>query len=310
MKHYRITLIILLLSFVTSQCQNSSEKNDKEPLPAEVVATIEKRIEEGVTPSIALAIIDSSGVQYFNFGKTATNGKDVDEYAIYEIGSISKAFTALLLAQQVLDGDIQLEDKVNDFLPDGITIPVMGDTEITFGNLTDHTSGLPRMPDNFAPANPNNPYADYTVEQMYEAISSYEPVRTVGSEYEYSNLAQGLLGHLLAMNKNTTYEDLMVQTIADPLEMNDTRIEFTESMKEHLALGHSDGKVVENWDLPTLAGAGAIRSSTSDMARFISAQLGYLDTSLSPAMALTHKMRHDKAGEMSVGMAWHIKKGE
>lgn len=310
MKHYSITLIILLLSFVTSQCQNGSEKIDKEPLPADVVETIEKRIQEGVTPSIALAIIDSSGVQYFNFGQTTENGKDVDEYTIYEIGSISKAFTALLLAQQVLDGDIKLEDKVNDFLPDSITIPVMGDAEITFGNLTDHTSGLPRMPDNFAPANPNNPYADYTVEQMYETISSYQPVRTVGSEYEYSNLAQGLLGHLLAMNKNTTYEDLMVQTIADPLEMSGTRIEFTESMKENLALGHSDGKVVENWDLPTLAGAGAIRSSTSDMARFISAQLDYVDTPLSAAMALTHKVRHDKAGGMSVAMAWHIKKGE
>ncbi|MCB0494116.1 MAG: serine hydrolase [Cyclobacteriaceae bacterium] len=310
MKHYSIALIILLLSFVTFQCQNSSEKTDKEPLPTEVVATIEKRIEEGITPSIALVIIDSSGVRYFNFGKTTQNGKDIDEYTIYEIGSISKAFTALLLAQQVLDGDIKLEDKVNDFLPNDITIPVMGDAEITFGNLTDHTSGLPRMPGNFAPANPNNPYADYTVEQMYEAISKYQPVRTVGSEYEYSNLAQGLLGHLLAMNKNTTYEDLMVQTIADPLQMNDTRIEFTESMKENLALGHSDGKVVENWDLPTLAGAGAIRSSTSDMAKFISAQLGYVDTPLLAAMELTHKARHNKAGETSVAMAWHIKKGE
>ncbi|MFZ1806216.1 MAG: serine hydrolase [Cyclobacteriaceae bacterium] len=310
MKHYSITLIILLLSFVTFQCQNSPEKTDKEGLPAEVVATIEKRIEEGVTPSMALAIIDSSGVQYFNFGKTTANGKEVDEYTIYEIGSISKVFTAILLAQQVLDGDIQLEDKVNDFLPNDITIPVMGDTAITFGHLTDHTSGLPRMPGNFTPANPNNPYADYTVEQMHEAISSYQPVRAVGAEYEYSNLAQGLLGHLLAMNKNTTYEELMVQTIADPLEMNDTRIEFTERMKANLALGHSDGKVAENWDIPSLAGAGAIRSSTSDMARFIAAQLGDIDTPLSAAMELTHKVRHDKAGAMSVAMAWHIKKGE
>ncbi|MEZ4945613.1 MAG: hypothetical protein R2804_08805 [Cyclobacteriaceae bacterium] len=134
MKHYSITLIILLLSFVTFQCQNSPVKTDKKPLPAEVVATIEKRIEEGVTPSIALAIIDSSGVQYFNFGKTATNGKDVDEYTIYEIGLYQ------LLQRYCLHNkcwiDIQLEDKVNDFLPDGITIPVSGDTEITFGNLT------------------------------------------------------------------------------------------------------------------------------------------------------------------------------
>jgi D-alanyl-D-alanine-carboxypeptidase/D-alanyl-D-alanine-endopeptidase len=310
MKQYRITLIFLLISFITFQCQKSPENTNKKGLPAEVVETIKKRIEEGVTPSIALAIIDSSSIQYFNFGKTAEDGKEVDENTIYEIGSISKVFTAIILAQQVQNGELELEDEINNFLPDDIKVPVMGDRDITFGNLTDHTSGLPRMPDNFNPANPNNPFADYSVDQMYEFISNYQPVRTVGSEYEYSNLAQGLLGHLLALNDNSTYEELMLQSIANPLDMNDTRIELTQRMKENLALGHSGGKVVENWDIPTLAGAGAIRSSTSDMAKFISANLGYVNNSFMEAMKLTHKVRHDKAGEMSVAMAWHIKKGE
>ncbi len=309
MKQYRITLIFLLISFVNLQCQKSPEKKDRKGLPSEVVESIERRIEEGLTPSITIAIIDSSGVKYFNFGKTAKNGQEVDENTIYEIGSISKVFTGILLAQKVLEGDLKLEDEINNFLPDDIKVPVMGDTEITFGNLTDHTSGFPRLPDNFNPANPNNPYADYTIDQMYEFISNYQPVRTVGAEYEYSNLAQGLLGHLLAMNNNSTYEELMVQTIANPLEMNDTRIELTQRMKENLALGHSEGKVVENWDIPTLAGAGAIRSSTSDMAKFISANLGYVNTSLLKAMELSHQIRHDKAGEMSIAMAWHISKG-
>ncbi|MEK6152538.1 serine hydrolase [Flavobacteriaceae bacterium 3-367] len=310
MKSYKITLIVLLVAVVSCRCQQSPEKKDEKNLPVEVVETIEKRISVGATPSIALAVIDSSGVHYFNFGKTSYDGTEVDEYTIYEIGSISKVFTGIMLARQVLDGDIRLDDRINDLLPDSITVPVTGNSEITIGNLTDHTSGLPRMPNNFEPANPNNPYADYTVEKMYGFISNYQPVRAVGSEYEYSNLAQGLLGHLLATNKNTTYEDLMVRTIADPLEMHDTRIEFTKRMKENLALGHNDGKVVENWDIPTLAGAGAIRSSTSDMAKFISDNLGYEDSPLRAAMELSHKVRHKKAGAMSVAMAWHIKKGE
>ncbi len=310
MKRYRITLTILLISFITLQCQHSPEKTDIKGLPAEVAESIERRIEEGLTPSIALAIIDSSGVQYFNFGKTGKNGLEVDENTIYEIGSISKVFTGILLAQQVLVGKLKLEDEINDFLPDDIKVPVMGNTEITFGNLTDHTSGFPRMPDNFTPANPNNPYADYTVEQMYEFISNYQPARTVGAEYEYSNLAQGLLGHLLALNNNSTYEELMVQTIADPLEMNDTRVELTQRMNENLALGHSEGKVVENWDIPTLAGAGAIRSSVSDMAKFVSANLGYMNGSLMEAMELSHQIRHHKAGETSIAMGWHIMKGD
>ena len=175
MKSYRISLILLLISFVTLQCQHSPELIDIKGLPSEVVESIERRIEEGLTPSIALAIIDSSGIQYFNFGKTTKHGKEVDENTIYEIGSISKVFTGILLAQQVLDGDLKLEDEINRFLPDDIKVPVMGEQEITFGNLTDHTSGLPRMPGNFSPANPHNPFADYSVDQMYEFISNYHP---------------------------------------------------------------------------------------------------------------------------------------
>lgn len=307
MKQSIILLIMLLSPFVTFPFQ---EKSDKNGLPTEVVETIEKRIEEGVTPSIALAIIDSTGIQYFNFGLTAAKGKKVNENTIYEIGSISKAFTGILLAQQVVDGELKLDDKVNDFLPKNIKIPTKGLKEITFGNLSDHSSGLPRMPDNFTPANPNNPYADYTVEQMYDFISNYKPLRAVGAAYEYSNLAQGLLGHLLAVNKNSNYEDLMIQTIAAPLGMMDTKIEFTRKMKENLALGHAGGKQVENWDIPTLAGAGAIRSSTSDMSKFIAANLGHVKSPLTEAMELSHQVRHHKAGEMSVALGWHIKKGE
>lgn len=310
MKSYRISLILLLISFITLQCQLSPELTDIKGLPAEVVETIERRIKEGLTPSITLAIIDSSGVKFFNFGKTAKNGQEVDENTIYEIGSISKVFTGIVLAQQVLDGNLKLEDEINNFLPDNIKVPVMGEKEITFGNLTDHTSGLPRMPGNFNPANPHNPFADYSVDQMYEFISNYHPGRAVGAEFEYSNLALGLLGHLLAMNKGCTYEELMIQTIALPLDMNDTRIELTQRMKENLALGHNGRRVVENWDIPTLAGAGAIRSSTSDMAKFVSANLGCLNSPLKEAMELSHQIRHDMSGDRSIAMAWHIMKGD
>jgi serine-type D-Ala-D-Ala carboxypeptidase/endopeptidase len=303
-------LIILLTSFIFFQCQTGAEKEKNERLTDEVSRTIKERIAEGITPSIAIALIDSNGIQYFNFGLTSKRGKEVDEHTIYEIGSISKVFTAILLAQQIRDGDLTLDDKINDYLPAEVKVPVMGEQEITFGNLSDHTSGLPRMPYNFTPANLSNPFADYTVDKMYEFITNYQPVREVGEEYEYSNIAQGLLGHLLAANKNTTYENLMIQTIALPLAMNETKIKLDKRMTDNLALGHSDGQVVENWDIPTLAGAGAIRSSTSDMAKFVSANLGYSRSPVMAAMEFSHQIRHDKADAMRVALGWLIKKGE
>ncbi|SHN09332.1 CubicO group peptidase, beta-lactamase class C family [Cyclobacterium lianum] len=310
MSRVGITLIIYLIALAGFQCQTDSGKKTLQTLPPEVVESIEKRIANGVTPSMAIALIDTTGTTFFNFGKASEGGQAVDQHTVYEIGSISKAFTGVLLARQVLDGDIKLEDEVNRFLPEGVTAARKGQAEITIGHLADHTSGFPRMPDNFAPANPNNPFADYTVDQMYAFISDFEPTREVGDAYEYSNFAQGLLGHILAQNKDMNYEDLMVQVIANPLGMGDTRIRLTDSMQEHLAPGHSGGQLVENWDIPTLAGAGAIRSSAADMARFIAANLRYFESELAEAMALSHKVRHRKAGEMKVGLGWHIKEGK
>lgn len=279
-------------------------------LPDDVVNSIEKRIEFGLNPSIVVGIIDKDGPHYFNFGKKSDNGAEANEHTIYEIGSISKVFTATLLSQQVIDGKLKLDDPIKNYLPPQVKIPQRGASEITFGNLSDHTSGLPRLPSNMSPSDPGNPYADYTVDQMYSFLSGYKLTRDVGSAYEYSNLAQGLLGHILALNAGGTYESLMIKTIARPLGMKETKITLDKKMKKNMAIGHDKGVVVKNWDLPTLAGAGAIRSSTHDMLKFISANLGFLKTPLQAAMKKTHEVRHDKAGNMRVGLGWHIAKGK
>ncbi len=143
MQVIRKLLIILLIPLVFCQCQTSSEIARYEQLPDELNTSIHKRIAKGIIPSIAIAIIDSTGIQYFNFGKTSKRGKEVDEHTIYEIGSISKVFTAILLSQQVRDGDLTLDDKINDYLPAEVKVPVMGEQEITFGNLSDHTPDCP-----------------------------------------------------------------------------------------------------------------------------------------------------------------------
>jgi len=279
-------------------------------LPEDVKSSIEKRIANEINPSIAIGIVDENGVRYYNFGKTRAEGKAVNEHTVYEIGSISKVFTGILLAQQVVQGTVTLDDPIDQYLPAGVVVPVKGSDKITLGNLSDHTSGLPRMPANFKPANPKNPFADYTVDQLYSFISNYKPTREVGSEYEYSNLAQGLLGHILAGNAGISYEELMIKNIASPLGMEETKITLDQKMLDNLAIGHSNGAETENWDIPTLAGAGAIRSSTADMLKFLAANLGITETSLQPSIELSHEIRHGKAGNMRVGLGWHVKKGE
>jgi CubicO group peptidase (beta-lactamase class C family) len=194
---------LTVITIVFSSCSTQTDS-----LPDDVVQNIEKRIEYRLNGAIAIGIIDQNGIRYYNFGSRDSLGAEVNEHTIFEIGSISKTFTTTLLADQAINGDLKLDDPINKLLPDHVEVPVLGKQPITLGHLSDHTSGLPNLPGNLKPANPKNPFADYSPSQMYEFISSYTPTQEVGATFEYSNLAFGLLGHVLALHVGKTYEDL------------------------------------------------------------------------------------------------------
>jgi serine-type D-Ala-D-Ala carboxypeptidase/endopeptidase len=293
---YFICFFFFLFSIATHGQPNAT-------LPKEVVESIEKRIQLGLNPSIVVGIVDKDGTHFFNFGKKSANGSAVDEHTIYEIGSITKTFTAILLAQQDIDGKLKIDDPIKNYLPSQVKVPQRGKKEITFGNLSDHTSGLPSWPSNMSVSIQGT--ADYTVDQMYSFLSDYKLTRNVGSAFKYSNFAQGLLGHILALNMGISYESLMIQTIASPLGMNETKITLDEEMKKNLAIGHNDGAETQAWYWPTLAGAGSIRSSTYDMLKYLAANIGLTKTSLQSAMNKTHEVRRNLI-IARIGLAWQI----
>jgi CubicO group peptidase (beta-lactamase class C family) len=295
---------ILCLSFLSAACG---------PKPSyisdEVKENIRLRVEHGSAVGIVVGFIDAKGNrEYFSHGSTAIGGdRPVDEDSVYEIGSISKAFTGILLADMVLGGELKLDDMAEAYLPKDVSLPTRNDTKITLEHLATHTSALARMPTNFRPADPGNPYADYTVEDMYAFVSGYTLPRDIGEKYEYSNLGMGLLGHILSLKAGMGYEQLMTERICDVLGMESTVITFTEEVQERLARGHNSAGVVPNWDIPTLAGAGAIRSTARDMLAFLGANMGVERTPLSAAMEMSHGARVEAGTNMQVGLAWHIR---
>lgn len=302
MKIQKTILFLLLSATVFGQ---------KNALPEELTKSINERIATGTNTSIVVGVIDKNGPQYYSFGTKTIGGMPVDEHTIYEIGSVSKTFTATLLADNIIKGKMKADDPISQYLPATVHVPVYsgGGAPITLGNLSDHTSGLPRMPTNFAPADPANPFADYTVERMYAFLSSYALTRAVGSEFEYSNFAVGLLGQIEALAAGKSYEEILAQVITDPLKMKETGITLSDKMKSNLAKGYSMGQKVENWDLGSLQGAGAIRSSAHDMLIYLSANMGLTRTQLEAAMTLAHAPRHDKAGGSLTGLGWFTEKG-
>ena len=231
-----------------------------------------------------------------------------DERTIFEIGSITKVFTATLLSDMAREGLVALDDPVQRHLPDGLVIPVRG-RPITLADLASHTSGLPRLPKGFlrrALREGANPYASFTVDDLYAAIPATKPRRKPGRKIRYSNYGAGLLGHVLALRAGVGYEELVAERITGPLGMTDTSIAVPEDKLARFAQGHSRrGKPVSNWDLPALAGAGALRSTVADLLTFLDAHLGEAPPGLAEAMRATHVPRASRRA-FSVGLGWMI----
>lgn len=296
-----VSLLVISANFAArAQFTDEFKKNLKE------------RVDEGLHPAIVVAYIDGDKIQYYSVGVKSLKTKEpANEHTVFEIGSITKTFTGILLADKVVKGEMKLDDPLQKYLPEGVTAPTRNGQVITLVTMSNHTSALARMPSNFAPKNPNNPYADYTEQQMYDFLKGYTLTRDIGSQYEYSNYAQGLLGNVIARNSGVPYEELMIKVIARPLGMTNTAIVFTPEMKKNLAIGHAGNIEVENWDLSSLAGAGGIRSTTVDMAKYVSANMGVVKSSLYPAMQLSHKQTTKEGVTPKVGLGWHLlKSGE
>lgn len=277
---------------------------------AEIRAILAERIgTQQPGTGIVVGVIEPAGRRVVAYGTLAKDDpRPIDGDTVFEIGSATKVFTSLLLADMARRGEVSLSDPVAKYLPSSVTVPQRGGRQITLADLATHTSGLPRLPSNLAPKNPADPYADYTVEQLYAFLSTVQLTRDIGSKYEYSNLGAGLLGHVLALRAKTDYATLVRTRILDPLGMKNTAVTLTPAMAKRLAHGHdAAGEPVSGWSLPTLAGAGALHSTASDLLRFLAANLGYTESPLAPAMrSMLAERRDTGVAGLQIALAWHV----
>ncbi|PCI64797.1 MAG: serine hydrolase [Kordiimonadales bacterium] len=272
-----------------------------------ITAALETRIEYGSGVGYFVGVINGDQQQILTAGLARkTGGLPLSENSLFEIGSITKTFTGILLADMILKGEVTLDDPVTSLLPAGTVLPIRNGQNITLGHLVTHSSGLPRLPSNLVPADISNPYVDYSVADMYEFLSGYTLPRDIGETVEYSNLGMGLLGHVLALKTEQSYEELVTERIFKPLGMSDSSITISEKQRPNFTDGHdASGDATSHWDLPTLAGAGAIRSSGRDMMKYLAANMGLTSSALSPAIEMSHKFQRDFGqNNMHIGFAW------
>lgn len=275
-------------------------------------ADLQKKLDDfikGGPGGVAVAWVDADGVAFLQSGtKSAADPRPITPDTQFEIGSISKVFTALLLAESERLGKVSRHDPAAKYLLPAADPAQASLAKITLLSLTTHTSGLPRLPANIG-ANPDanpDPYAAYDRAALVAALRLHGPTAPTGRAEAYSNFGAAVLGEALGAAWGTSYADALREHVLTPLGLSATTVGLVGTPPPvDLAPGHVAGKVVPNWTFQAFAPAGAVRSSSRDMAVFLAACLGQGNRPLGPAFDATLQPQH-KMDEMSghIGLGW------
>jgi D-alanyl-D-alanine-carboxypeptidase/D-alanyl-D-alanine-endopeptidase len=271
-----------------------------------VDALAQPLVDGGKVVGLAVGVIRGGETHIFSYGRHVQGGEmKITGDTIFEIGSLTQAFTGLLLADMAERGLVRLDQPVQDLLPRTVAVPKHGDRPITLLDLVTNTSGLPKRPDNLDSWNRMNPYAGYSVGQLYEYLSRQSLAAEPGAKLEFSYLGMGLLGHALALRAGMSYEALLKMRIAAPLGLKDTTVTLDEAQQKRFAQGYNARvRPTADRDDPILTGAGAIRSSMNDVLRFIRANIEPAGTRFETALLASQVPRFEKPDMPRAATSW------
>ena len=277
------------------------------PTNAEAEAILKKHlIGRGQATGAAVALVDASGIRVVTVG-VAREGVPLTTDHLFEIGSVTKTFTGILLAIADANGEAKLDDPVENFLPDGIKVRDRAGAPIRMVDLATQRSGLPRLADNFLPRDPNNPYVDYREADLLDFLKNFKATSARNAQYDYSNIGYGLLGYaLVRAAKAPSFNALVSERVLKPLNMQNTTAD-TRRFLDRLAQPHNaGGKPTPAWDLPLAhAGAGALRATAGDMGLYVEAIAGLKESSLAQAIRLATTPREQGPGRINpIGLAF------
>lgn len=282
------------------------------PDDAALLALIKARVDEGRAVGIVLGVIDADGAtRVVSYGDAGPGAQPLGPDSVFKIGSVTKVFTATLLADMAGRGDVKLDDPAQTYAPAGLVMPQRNGKQITLAHLAEQMSGLPREAPN-RPVNAAGPsYAALTRDMLYDFLKSYQLPRDPGETFEYSNLGSGLLGYILATHEGVDYDTLVHRRVLDPLHMTRSGVSLTADMQRAMTIGHgpdglvTDKQLEDNWRMPRLEGAGDLHATVNDLLKFVAANLGPPDTPLKQAMQEAQKPRVPRPQGGMLGLDWN-----
>jgi D-alanyl-D-alanine-carboxypeptidase/D-alanyl-D-alanine-endopeptidase len=277
---------------------------------------VEAALAEPPWMGLVVAAFDGSDEAALGRGRRSeADARAPDPDTLFEIGSITKAFTGILLALAVQEGRLELDTPVSACLPQGAALPEEGGGAITLGDLAAHASGLPRLPPNLNVL-ARDPYASYTRADLLAGLAATKLRFPRGEQSSYSNFGTGLLGECLALSEGRSYAEVLRERLLEPAGLHRTWLEVPEAHRHLLAPGHTvaAGKTLRpasSWTFDALAAAGGLRSTARELLRFLRLQTGTGPEALVAACRLSHRPRFvDPRGRMDVGLGWHVARGQ
>jgi CubicO group peptidase (beta-lactamase class C family) len=306
-----IQLVFLLVALIAmASADTMPQSTQSEQRANKIKKLIQERVERHHQEfGLVVGIVSEEGQQIIKYGKQCLGGKAVGGKTLFELGSVTKVFTSILLADLIRRGEMNLDDPIEKFLPKEVKVPAWEEIRITLLHLATHTSGLPNTPQIKTEEESIPGYINFSKHKLYNFLSHYTLSRQPGIQFEYSNIGFGLLGHLLSLKTKKPYDQLVEERICRPLGMNNTRRELSPEMNRRLAVGYFlDGQQAKHSHLPPiLAGAGGLRSSVDDMLSFLAANLGLESSPLFNVMQETHKGRYSISKDIvKVGFSWIV----
>jgi CubicO group peptidase (beta-lactamase class C family) len=281
-----LSIVIAVTCAVIAGCSSAEDRQNgssshttRWSVPSDEAITAllaERMTNNGV--GMVVTVIDRGRRSIVVHGESgAEAGRPLDGDTVFQLGSLTKVVTGLLLAEMVVRGEVSLDDPVQQLLPPGVVLEVV-ERPMTLRDLATHTSGLPSMPTNFDIRGEPDPYAAYSVDQLWTFLSTFRPGRAPGTAYQYSNLGVSLLGRVLALKAGTTYEALVKERVLTPLGMTSTSITLSSEQNARVAPGHDPYlNPIRPWEMTTLQASGSLRSTGNDMLRLLAVYLATSD---------------------------------
>ena len=294
-----------LITYVVHEKRKWDKLTDTRDLKLRATKMGEGYVADRKNAALIVGLTQRGKRAVLGFGQaSATNSVPPDAQTLFEIGSVTKLFTAVALARLELDGKVKFTDSLRASLPEKVVLASALES-ITLLHLATHTSGLPRLPGNLdtSEANLANPYARYGAEQFYQFLAGAKPNNPPGRVVDYSNVGFALLGHVLTLKAEQPYEELVRTTLLEPLGMTNTVIRMTDEQRARLTRGHSSkGAEVAGWDFDVFAPTGAFRSDAGDLLTFIEANLAAAETPVGRSLTRARMLQKvGEAGDLPLG---------